>query len=125
MKNITVLNIQPKAHRRGGQVYQPTCTDEHNAEIKPGESIRIFGLYKNHIRGPQKYDRTFKVGDMAEYDSWNLKYNGRIVSIGAKCVAIEDGGRVRRLSLCEFCDHNWDFDLAKSEAHNAEEMHHI
>jgi len=50
MNPIVLINIQPKSRRFRGQVYQPTSTNEHHAEIIPGQSIRIFGLYKNHIK---------------------------------------------------------------------------
>lgn len=95
------------------------------ADIVPGVSIRIFGEYSNHVDGPRSFDKTFRIGDPAEYGSYNLKYNGRIVAIGAKTVAIKHYAHtadVSRLDLYTFAWRNWDFDADKSAAHNAEEM---
>jgi hypothetical protein len=46
------------------------------AEIVPGTSIRIAGVYTNHVKGPQPFDRTFKLGDAAERKSFSLHYVG-------------------------------------------------
>ena len=56
---------------------------EFNVEVIKGESINIKCFYENHIT-PKKWDTTFKVGDMAEYDSWNLSYYGEIIAITEK-----------------------------------------
>ena len=119
-------NIQPKQYKRNGVTYTPTDTkNEYHAEIIPGVQIRIFGEYRNHANGPQKFDLCFKVGDEAEYGSYNLIYTGPILAIGKKTITIKATSDIRRLSLHDFCYRNWDFDLARITKHNSEEMHYI
>src|SRR5688572_5540085 len=91
METITVNHIQPKPYKRGGTTYQPNADAEFHAEIIKNKSIRIFGTYPNHKDGPQTFDRTFKVGDIVEYDSYNFSYTGPIVAIGAKTVKVSNG----------------------------------
>ena len=72
----------------------------------------------------------FGIGDWAEYDSYNLKYTGQIVSIGPKTVTIEaypgtQNAKRHRLKLSSFAWRNWDYDGSKIAAHNAEEMMYI
>ena len=121
MKSITLLNLQPKARTYRGNRYQPTETNEFHAEIVTGKSVRIFGVNRNHIKGPQKFDLTFALWDEAIYDSFNLIYIGKISAIGAKSVTISDG-RDHRLSVHEFCRRNCNFDAARVARHNAEEL---
>lgn len=121
MKQIEVRNIQPKSYKRGGQVYQPKqdANTEYNADILPGKSIRIFGKYGNHVKGPQSFDRTFNVGDIVEYGSYNLSYTGEITRIGAKTVTVKDHRETRQLDLDTFCWRNWDLDLEEIAKRNA------
>lgn len=110
---LAVSNIQPKPFKGRGQVI-PRLQDkgtEFNAVIVPGKSIRIFGRYGNHINGPREFDRTFKIGDVVEYDSYNFSYTGKIVSIGAKLITVESYDSRFRLDLNTFCWRNWDLDL--------------
>jgi hypothetical protein len=95
--------------------YNWDASDKQNAEVKPGKNgaafIRLFGEKLRHNQGSpfmQPYDRTFKIGSPAEYDSYNIHYIGRIVAIGPKTVTIEAHGRKRRLDLASFSDRNWD-----------------
>jgi hypothetical protein len=123
---LTIQNIQPKAYKRSGITYNPTeSMNDYHAEIKPGREIRIFGTYRNHINGAQQFDKTFKVGDVAEYGSYNLVYTGEIVSIGKKTISIHHHGEVSRLSLYEFSWRNWDFNIEKINKHNIEESYCI
>lgn len=99
-----------------------------SAEVEKNKTIRIFGQYGNHVNGPQIFDKTFKVGDWAEYDSYNFSYLGKITSISEKCVSIEmDGykGQKTRLKLGSFVWRNWDFDKQAVDAKNAEASYHI
>ena len=100
--------------------------NEYNADIEPQISIRIHGIYRNHVKGPQVFDKTFRIGNWVEYDSYNTSYTGLIVGIGAKTVTIAPYGdtehRKRRLDLTEFCWRNWDFDLEVIARRNAEWM---
>jgi hypothetical protein len=129
---IPVNNVQPKPYR--GRPRANTQGTYH-AEIQPGRSIRIFGVMTNHGRydpvlrqtvpDPQAFDRTFTMGDEVEYHSYNLIYTGRIVGIGPKTVTIKHyphSDTVTRLDLYSFIDRNWDFDAARIDKHNAEEM---
>lgn len=123
-------------------VGRPTFESQvYNVDIEPRQSIRLYGAYQNHcdyiknadgthtrIEQPKPFDITFKIGDVAEYDSYNLKYLGKIVSIGEKTVTIDahgTGERMKRLDLWHFAWRNWDFDLETIRAHNAEERMYI
>lgn len=120
---IATLNVTPKVYSRKGVEFRPENTQGvYNAETGKA-SVRIFGHCSNRIT-PMTFDRTFKVGDEAEYGSYNLKYTGRILAIGPKTVKIDascTGDKVRSLDLFEFIDRNWDFDAEKMAKHNAEE----
>ncbi len=101
----------------------------HKAEIKPGESIRLFGTHGH--RNPIPFDVTFKIGDQAEYDSYNLSYYGTITSISAKTVTITErhlnNGKKKshRLSLDKFASRNHNFNLEETYKKNAEVMTYI
>ncbi len=91
---------------------------EYQCEIQQQASISILkeGVLVN----------TFKLGDMAEYDSYNLSYYGKIVSITKATVVVEKiGGKTRHLSLYEFCWRNYDFDIEKKSAENHDTMQYI
>jgi hypothetical protein len=128
-RSILVENIQPKPLKRGGKVYEPKNTDGiYNAEIVKQKSIRIFGLYTNRTNGAVNFDKTFEIGDSAEYDSYNLNYVGRIVKIGEKTVTIkhyDHSRKVSQLSLYEFCWRNWDFDAERITRENSETLMYI
>lgn len=96
--------------------------NEYHAEIVPGMSISIFGVFRNCAAGPQSFDKIFAIGDMAEYDSYYTSYTSPIVAIGPKTVTFRPFGSepARRLGLTEFCSRNWDFDLAAIKCRNAE-----
>jgi hypothetical protein len=105
-------------------------SDEYNVDIEPGESIRLWGTYKNHVNGPITYSQTFKIGEEAEYHSYNLSYTGKIVSIGEKTVTIQAysgtlNQKNHRLSLFEFAWRNWDFDAEKIALDNSIAMQYI
>lgn len=89
------------------------------ALISPGDSVVIYGTNHNHVRGPQRVDRSFGIGDSATYGGRNIDYIGTVESIGEKTVTVRDGSTARRLSIGEFARLNKDFDLAKSDARNA------
>lgn len=71
--------------------------------------------------------RTFRIGDMAEYDSYNLSYYGTIVSITEKTVTIKEkySPQKRRLKIYDFTWRNYDFDLAQTQAKNSETSMYI
>lgn len=101
-----------------------SARDQHSAEIERNVSIRIFGLYYG-----QAFDKTFKIGDYAEYDSYNLSYFGKIVSITDKSVTIEERygstPRRHRLKLSQFTWRNYDFDVDAKQAENSNTMNYI
>jgi hypothetical protein len=57
------------------------------------------------------------VGEMAEYDSYNLKYLSTIASITDKTITFANK---RRLKMEEFCYRNWNFNLEKITKSNNE-----
>jgi hypothetical protein len=120
----TVLHspVMTKARKFRGQAY-PSQPTEHNAEIVPGESIRIWGDYC-----AKSYEQNFKIGDEAEYNSYNLRYTGEIVGIGAKTVTIKHypgSDEVTQLDLETFCWRNYAFDSEAIAAQNNETMQYI
>lgn len=115
MKSIIIKDIPTPARKY--RTSEPNVG--MNVELMPGHWIRLFGVDHNRISGPLNYDKTFKVGDYAEYDSYNLKYTGRIVAIGKKTVTIEDMYKKnRRLTLYEFTWRNRDYDEKEIADHN-------
>lgn len=131
---IEVKMIQPKERKVFGKVYPGQASGIFNADIQPGKSIRIHGFTQTYSRinghqlnpfpgaGCVSFDLTFNIGDQAEYDSFNLIYTGKIVSITAKTVTIEEYGQKHRLDLYTFIRRNYDFNLDKIRKYNAEEM---
>ena len=122
-ETATYRNLQPKAKA------------EHNNEFHAAvtsRTVEIFGSVQWHKGGQngqpveffrRKFAQSFQVGDVAVYDSWNLIYVGTIVSIGTKTVSIKtESDGIRRLSLYEFCDRNWNFNAERIDHHNATEL---
>lgn len=125
---FTYTRVYTKAHTRAGIVYHAQET-EYSVAIKPSASITVL---KDFTGTP----KTFRIGDFAEYDSYNLSYYGPIVAIGKSTVSIisrhdiakhESGKKVKvhRLDLNKFCWRNYNFDLNKKSAENAETMMYI
>jgi hypothetical protein len=92
------------------------------AHIVRNESIRMVGNYSNRA-----VDKTFKIGDKCEYDSYNLSYHGTIVKITDKGVTVRPDyeTRTKRLPLNTFMWRNHDFDLERSQAANHETSMYI
>lgn len=125
MKTITVTNLQAKSVTRKGVTLTPRIAYHHNAEIVPGVSIRLYGLGGAQIgsTGNESYDRTFKIGDTAEYHAYNIHYLGKIVAITEKTVSIEEeNGTKHRLELYDFDRRNHDLDLASIAIRNADQL---
>ena len=135
-KKITVWEIKTRDHKSGGRTYAGDVIEGAHAEIVPGKSIRLFGMIEagkrwvlnaDGRRVPCEayvYRRDFVIGDVAEYDSFNLSYCGTIVAITEKTVSIREkyGSRVRRLDLADFSQRNWNFDAEKTAKRNSEWM---
>lgn len=114
----------------------PTNENEFVGVIK-GVSIRCYGKEKKYLSGgpgsPMSagptwvpYDQTFKIGDYVEYDSYNLSYTGRIISITDKTIVVRKGdhpdAKTARMSLRDFNFRNKDFNLAATQKRNSEWM---
>lgn len=97
--------------------------------VTPGESITLGDIIATHseeIPIPHLRERTFQIGDKAEYDSYNLSYFGPIKSITKKNVIIKDtSGKNRRLPHAAFHWRNINFDIAKKSAENSNTMMYI
>jgi hypothetical protein len=98
--------------------------------IVPGVSITVSEPHTGRTK-------TYKMGDMAEYDSYNLSYYGPIVGISDKRVRIvcrfdypnyvkdTSSAKVHSLSLEKFCWRAIGFDLGDACANNAVTSHYI
>lgn len=118
---IQVVPIVGKGRTYRGHKYPDTPTGVV-AHIERNKSIRMVGTYNN-----QAVDITFKVGDTAEFDSYNLHYLGTITKITDKGVTIDPQYRegTKRLSLHTFMWRNYNFDLADINARNADTSMYI
>lgn len=79
-----------------------------HADIIKGKSVRFYGTAFG-----KEIDRTFVIGDEAEYDSFNLCYFGIITQITDKTICMVPSGRrlgKKRLKILNFFYRNWDFD---------------
>ena len=70
------------------------------------------------------------MGDVAEYDSYNLSYTGRITGISHKCITITAypgtlNEKRHMLKPYAFCWRNHDFDAAETAKRNAETSMYI
>lgn len=138
-KTPTVLrDLSARAYTRHGVIHPAKPDVGHHAEIVPGKSIVLFGESDEmlvaandnggntrYFHGKVPYRVEFKIGDLAEYHSYNLTYLGTIVSISTKCVMIEDSGRRYRLDVHGFSTKNRDFDLERINRHNLETSYAI
>lgn len=121
----TTKNIQPRAYRKFGKLLHPVEINIYHADIAPEKSIRLYGTQFDPNASPIKFDRTFSIGDQAEYDSYNLDFTGEIVAIGAKTITIEDQGERHRLDLHTFAWRNWDFDAQRIFENNCDTIMRI
>jgi len=115
--------VYTKARTSYGRVY-PAQETNYQVDIVKGKSIVV------------QCDRTqktnsFNVGDMAEYDSYNLSYYGPIIAITDKRVTIicrhdvkryNAGEKVKKhcLDLYTFCFRNYNFELNRVSKENFE-----
>lgn len=115
MRQIILENIKGKDRVRGGVKYPGLVAQGQHAIVVPGYSITLYGMKDN-----QPYSKTFKIGDEAEYDSYNLSYIGTITSITEKRVVIRHGQEKHSLDLYTFNWRNRNFDLERARKENAE-----
>jgi hypothetical protein len=74
------------------------------------------------------YSRTFEIGDLAEFDSYNLSYFATIVSITKKSVVVNDShgkGKTSRMKIEHFSWRNWDFSAAEASEKNSDAMMYL
>lgn len=128
-QTVLVTVIKERDHKHLGREVVGRVEEGAQAEIVPRKSIRLFGTKRVSSTESRAYDRTFKIGDLAEYDSYNLSYYGEIVSITATTVSIRPRhsscDSVKRLPLYTFNWRNRDFDDAEAFAKNADTMLYI
>lgn len=92
--------------------------------VEKGQSIAVA---RYNREGKIEGGTRFRIGDQAEYDSYNLSYLGEIVAITEKTVTIRPKyeTKTRRLSLDTFAWRNWDFNLEETMKQNAETSMYI
>ena len=117
--------VMTKAHRHLGKDY-PAKLTKYLVEVVKGKSVAIF----TDDTGTVVAGSSFKIGDKAEYDSYNLSYIGTITAITDKTVSIvaykgTQNEKLHRLDMEKFCWRNHKFNLAKAQAENAETSMYI
>jgi hypothetical protein len=121
------LKIKSRAGKSHGISYGGAVKEGSFAAVTPGRQIVLFGIvdsYPPQKKGPdgryypqekvkRGYVSRFRIGDTAEYDSYNLVYFGKITSITAKRVTIDKGrgsSSKSSLDIERFSSKNWDPD---------------
>ena len=98
---------------------------EYTCTIEKNKNIQIDCFYTNS-HSPKQTSVKFEIGDEAEYNSYNLRYTGKIISITEKTVSIKNAfNEVSRLKIADFCWRNWDFNAEKVKQYNTEESYCI
>ena len=100
----------------------PSEPTEFSVKVKNNKTITIF------FKGEE--GRTFKIGDVAEYDSWNLKYTGTITKITENTVTVvkypgSSMSKTIRMDMNKFCWRNFSFDEEATAKYNANEMMYL
>lgn len=93
--------------------------------VYPGDRIEV---HTHALPGGDLKDvKVFRLGDEAEYDSYNLRYTGLVKSITAKNVIVEPryGRSTKRLDFRNFAWRNHDFDSAQVARQNYETSMYI
>lgn len=134
-KMVTLNEIKSKSYTRSGAREEGRVEEGAKADIVAGESIRLYGTRSpGSRRDPldETYDRTFKIGDQAEYRSCNYSCYGPIVGITTKTVTIavrqhnrDEKAKLHRLSIHEFNWRNRHFDLEKRAEGSADISQYI
>lgn len=126
--------VSRPAYKRHG-VEHPERVEKGSYAVVTKTSVRLVGrrTFENETLGTITmcgedggYDRTFRIGDRVEYDSYNLHYTGIMRGVdrnGSVSVEKDEGGRRKtRLTLYEFNFRNRDLDLVRLAERNAETM---
>lgn len=93
----------------------------YKATLVPGKHIIVEFFRDDQFVSMRK----FEVGDVAEYDSYNLHYTAPIVSIGKSTVTFKVYDHKKRLKAENFAWRNWDFNAEEIARRNAETSQHI
>lgn len=121
----TAKRVFRKARKQRGVEY-PESASEYLVALVKGKSVEVFRELPD---GSIEMGTKFVIGDLAEYDSYNLSYTGFIESITDKSVTIVKsyGKQVNkhRLDLYQFCWRNHKFNAAETARRNAEESMNI
>lgn len=133
-RRLVVLDIKSRDWTKFGRRHEGEVMKGHHAVIVPGESIALYGTETkvrharladgtfdyHHEQVP--YERRFRIGDDAEYNSYNLVFFGPIVAIGAQTITIRDKHSTRnhKLDLATFSRRNRDFSVEAATKRNAE-----
>lgn len=136
---IVHVDVRSRDYVRAGRKYEGRSDVGHHVIVRPGVSVHVTGssmrqppyIKRTAEDGSVSYERTemvhayysttFRVGDTAVYDSFNLVYTGTIVAIGEKTVKIQHphSKRTTVLDLAEFSSRNRFFDLDEIFNRNA------
>ena len=123
-KVTTYRNLKGRNRKFQGKHFEGEVAVGNHAVVTTGESVTLWGVQTRRTTGLAPYRLTFKVGDFAVYDSYNLVYTGLIVAIGAKTVTIEASctGRksAKQLSIAEFSRRNWNYNAEKISRQNSD-----
>lgn len=122
--------VMSKGSKRNGFVSPPKETGYHVRIAGKGANAQIDVLKMNDTTKQIEFCKSFKVGDVAEHDSYNFSYLGDIVAITEKTVTITDtrGGsktNIHRLDLYTFCWRNHNLDLVETTKRNMEVSYNI
>lgn len=114
------IEIRSKVRHQRGQTYGGESSGMF-AEITK-DSIHLTGFYCGKV-----VDITFKVGDIVEYDSYNLRYLGKIEKITEKRITVQPryGATRKSMDLYTFAWRNYKFDLEQANAENARTSYEI
>ncbi len=121
-----IKDVAPKYKKKSDGMYEPEtsrCMLHPECLVYEAMAIECLAAHPEN-KNKELYETTFKIGDTAEYDSYNLSYTGTITAISEKTVTIveDHGTRAHRLSIYEFDRRNYDFDLEKITNRNNEMM---
>ncbi len=125
-KTTTFYNVKDRDYTRLGVRHEGHIRMGHHVAVTPGEQIRLWGTrdeYDAEAKEFKKvsYNITFKIGDEAEYDSYNLIYTGKITKITNKTVMVKDPNyENKRLNFHDFSTKNHNFDAEDIARRNAE-----
>ena len=118
--NATFKPVMTKARK-----HYPATATEYETAVVPGMFI---GVRSKNRDGSYTEPKLFKVGDVVEYDSYNLSYMGTITKITAKTVTVDKGlsySKNKRMDLHSFAFRNYDFDALEMAKKNSETMMYI